>query len=47
MRAGSSLKADVVRLRFDGFELDEADARLTRAGHRARNQLVWQYAGGW
>jgi DNA-binding winged helix-turn-helix (wHTH) protein len=23
---------DVVRLRFDGFELDEADARLTRAG---------------
>jgi DNA-binding winged helix-turn-helix (wHTH) protein len=32
MTAGSSLKADVVRLRFDGFELDEADARLTRAG---------------
>ena len=32
MRAGSSLKADVVRLRFDGFELDEADARLARAG---------------
>jgi len=25
-------KADVVRLRFDDFELDEADARLTRAG---------------
>ena len=23
---------DVVRLRFDSFELDEADARLTRAG---------------
>jgi DNA-binding winged helix-turn-helix (wHTH) protein len=32
MTAGSSLKADVVRLRFDGFELDEADARLARAG---------------
>ena len=27
-----SLKAEVVRLRFDGFELDEADARLTCAG---------------
>jgi DNA-binding winged helix-turn-helix (wHTH) protein len=32
MTAGSSLKADVVRLRFHGFELDEADARLTSAG---------------
>jgi DNA-binding winged helix-turn-helix (wHTH) protein len=32
MTAEPSLKADVVRLRFDGFELDEADARLTRAG---------------
>jgi DNA-binding winged helix-turn-helix (wHTH) protein len=32
MTAAPSLKADVVRLRFDGFELDEANARLTRAG---------------
>src|SRR4029453_15809388 len=32
MTAETALKAGVVRLRFDGFELDEADARLTRAG---------------
>ena len=32
MTAELSLKADVVRLRFDSFELDEADARLTCAG---------------
>ena len=29
---GSSVKAHALRLRFDDFELDEADARLTRAG---------------
>lgn len=32
MAAEPSLKADVVRLRFDSFELDEVNARLTRAG---------------
>jgi DNA-binding winged helix-turn-helix (wHTH) protein len=32
MTEQSSLKAQPVRLRFDSFELDEADARLTRAG---------------
>ena len=32
MTAEPSLKAAAVRLRFDRFELDEADARLTRAG---------------
>jgi DNA-binding winged helix-turn-helix (wHTH) protein len=32
MTEQSSPKAQPVRLRFDGFELDEADARLTRAG---------------
>ena len=32
MTAETSLKADVARLRFGSFELDEADARLTRAG---------------
>lgn len=29
---GASVKADALRLRFDNFELDEADARLTRDG---------------
>ena len=32
MKEGSLPKVDVVRLRFDGFELDEADARITCAG---------------
>jgi len=32
MTAELSLKAEVVQLRFDSFELDEADARLTCAG---------------
>ena len=32
MTAELSLKTEVVRLRFDSFELDEADARLTCAG---------------
>ena len=32
MTAEPSQKVDAVRLRFDGFELDEADARLTCAG---------------
>jgi DNA-binding winged helix-turn-helix (wHTH) protein len=32
MTEQSSMKAQPVRLRFDRFELDEADARLTRAG---------------
>ena len=32
MTAASSLNTDFMRLRFDSFELDEADARLTRTG---------------
>ena len=32
MTEQDSLKAQPLRLRFDSFELDEADARLTRAG---------------
>lgn len=32
MRAEPPLTAGVVQLRFDGFELDEANARFTRAG---------------
>ena len=32
MTAEPNLKEDVLRLRYDSFELDEADARLTRAG---------------
>jgi len=34
MTAEPNLKEDVLRLRYDSFELDEAEARLTRAGQR-------------